>query len=408
MRSESSSPYSCRTTRPRSCSFRRYAATRSAAAALLVHLRIHRERREFRAADFEPRQSRRLRCIAAAAHALARAIRDSLVGVDRRNVLSAAVHAARAIGGHDRATTSPCRRYNGRSRRRGRHRRDRRAVVGVVRTRRRARSADVSRRRRGLDRRHARASRRFLAVVFKGVSWSVLPLVAGALRARKGGRDGTGVLAPLTAICRERARRADGTAFAVGAIAALACGSLVNNLPLGLAAGHLASSAHLSARASTGALLVGVDLGPNLSVTGSLATILWLLALRGGPAGQRAALPHARQRGHAARSHGGALGFACSSRRSEIPPPPLGMTPRVGSGILAANFKSKDALIMVLKLIAALFAFTLMAPAYSAGSAPDPALIDAVASPARTAAVSRTRRRAPPGRRVDVPASSPR
>jgi len=41
---------------------------------------------------------------------------------------------------------------------------------------------------------------------------------------------------------------------------------------------------------------------------------------------------------------------------------------------------------MVLKLIAALFAFTLMAPAYSAGSAPDPALIDAVASPARTAA----------------------
>jgi arsenical pump membrane protein len=59
---------------------------------------------------------------------------------------------------------------------------------------------------------------------------------------------------------------------------AVAC-NLVNNLPAGLIVQSVASSA--SAPSSlTNTLLIGVDLGPNLSVTGSLATILWLVALR--------------------------------------------------------------------------------------------------------------------------------
>jgi arsenical pump membrane protein len=55
--------------------------------------------------------------------------------------------------------------------------------------------------------------------------------------------------------------------------------NVINNLPAGL----MAASAVQTAQAGehvTRAILIGVDLGPNLSVTGSLATILWLAALR--------------------------------------------------------------------------------------------------------------------------------
>jgi arsenical pump membrane protein len=66
----------------------------------------------------------------------------------------------------------------------------------------------------------------------------------------------------------------------VGAGIIVACASnLINNLPVGLISGSAVQSAHLSNHI-TRAILIGVDLGPNLSVTGSLATILWLTALR--------------------------------------------------------------------------------------------------------------------------------
>ena len=70
--------------------------------------------------------------------------------------------------------------------------------------------------------------------------------------------------------------------FAVGI-----ANNIVNNLPLGLIAGGTIQAAHTKGLMAN-AVLIGVDLGPNLSVSGSLATILWLLALRkdsGGGAG---------------------------------------------------------------------------------------------------------------------------
>jgi arsenical pump membrane protein len=55
--------------------------------------------------------------------------------------------------------------------------------------------------------------------------------------------------------------------------------NLMNNLPAGLIASTTIAQAHPPKRVLD-ALLIGVDLGPNLSITGSLATILWLTAIR--------------------------------------------------------------------------------------------------------------------------------
>ena len=62
--------------------------------------------------------------------------------------------------------------------------------------------------------------------------------------------------------------------FAVGV-----ANNVVNNLPLGLMAGSTLQVAHAKALLAS-VVLIGVDLGPNLSISGSLATILWLIALR--------------------------------------------------------------------------------------------------------------------------------
>jgi len=66
--------------------------------------------------------------------------------------------------------------------------------------------------------------------------------------------------------------------FAAAFGTALAC-NIANNLPVGLLTGSAIQSMHLD-HSVRNALVIGIDLGPNLSATGSLATLLWLLALR--------------------------------------------------------------------------------------------------------------------------------
>ena len=111
-----------------------------------------------------------------------------------------------------------------------------------------------------------------------GVSWSVLPLVAG-LFVLVDGVSRTGAVAAIGRMLAAGAASSERiTAVVSGAILAVAC-NLTNNLPAGLVAGSAAHGTRLPTRVVDG-LLVGVDLGPNLSITGSLATILWLVALR--------------------------------------------------------------------------------------------------------------------------------
>jgi len=114
--------------------------------------------------------------------------------------------------------------------------------------------------------------------VLKGVSWGVLPLVAG-LFVLVEALDRTGVIAALSSLMHaEVARSGADAAWSAGLLVALAS-NLMNNLPAGLIAGSVVAADHLPSQI-TGAMLIGVDLGPNLSVTGSLATILWLVVLR--------------------------------------------------------------------------------------------------------------------------------
>jgi arsenical pump membrane protein len=114
--------------------------------------------------------------------------------------------------------------------------------------------------------------------VGKGVSWSVIPLVAGLFVIVEA-LQRAGML-KLAIQGLDAAASPGGiwsniiTAFGVGLLS-----NCMNNLPVGLISGTAVQAAHEHVNLAQ-AVLVGVDLGPNLSVTGSLATILWLIALR--------------------------------------------------------------------------------------------------------------------------------
>ena len=116
------------------------------------------------------------------------------------------------------------------------------------------------------------------AELLSRISWSVMPLVAG-LFVLVEALNGTGVIRVLADVLERALGSSIPLASAgAGTLLAFAC-NLLNNLPAGLITSTVIGQAH-PPRLAIDSLLIGVDLGPNLSITGSLATILWLTAIR--------------------------------------------------------------------------------------------------------------------------------
>ncbi len=107
------------------------------------------------------------------------------------------------------------------------------------------------------------------------ISWGVLPLVAG-LFVLVDAVEKTGIAGDLSRLLQSLNQQA--SVWACGILVA-ACCNVMNNLPAALLSGRVVELARAPDHVRQ-AVLIGIDLGPNLSVTGSLATILWLAVLK--------------------------------------------------------------------------------------------------------------------------------
>ena len=110
------------------------------------------------------------------------------------------------------------------------------------------------------------------------ISWATLALVAG-LFVMVNAIESVGALGYTEQALRWAQQLPPAAGSLVTSLTVGVANNIVNNLPLGLIAGATIDAIHAHDLLAN-AILIGVDLGPNLSVTGSLATILWLLALR--------------------------------------------------------------------------------------------------------------------------------
>lgn len=114
--------------------------------------------------------------------------------------------------------------------------------------------------------------------ILKGVSWQILFLVAGLFIIVEA-INKTGLVTILINALVHQMHHSNNLASFFAGLSAAFGGNLINNLPAGLIAASVLQANHLPELLHR-AVLIGIDLGPNLSVPGSLATILWIAVLR--------------------------------------------------------------------------------------------------------------------------------
>ena len=114
--------------------------------------------------------------------------------------------------------------------------------------------------------------------VIRKISWAILPLVA-CLFIIVEALTKTGIIQHISFFLQKTTVESTASAVWISGLASAYGSNILNNLPAGLIMGNVTNLDHFPEIVKR-AILIGTDLGPNLSVTGSLATILWITVLR--------------------------------------------------------------------------------------------------------------------------------
>jgi arsenical pump membrane protein len=116
------------------------------------------------------------------------------------------------------------------------------------------------------------------AAIVREVSWRIIALTAALFVIVTAADEAGGFNASRAALTWCAQLAAPWSAIATGFVVA-AASNLINNLPVGLNLGETLPAMHATMQTARAAL-VGVNLGPNATVQGSIATLLWLRIVR--------------------------------------------------------------------------------------------------------------------------------